>query len=177
MDPLLHTASSALAAGDPLRALNHIALREDAAALALRGIAMAQLGDLAQARHLLKRAARAFGARNPVAHARCVVAQAEIAFVSRELSWPVMELDDARSTLEQQGDVLNAVHARHLQARRALLLGDTEEAGQALKGVPLAQLPPLRQAAHEMIVAGLAMQQLRIAPAKEAFIRARRAWR
>lgn len=177
MDSLILTASSALAAGDPLRALNHIALREDAPALALRGIAMAQLGDLEQARGLLKRAARAFGARQPVAHARCVVAQAEIAFVSRELSWPVMELDDARETLEKHGDVLNAVHARHLQARRALLLGDTEEAEQVLEGVPVAQLPPVRQAAHEMIVAGLAMQRLRIAAAKEAFTRAREAAR
>jgi hypothetical protein len=172
MDPLILMASSALAAGDPLRALNHIALREDAPALALRGIAMAQLGDLAQARHLLKRAAGAFGAKNPVAHARCVVAQAEVALVSRDLGWPVMELDDARSTLEQHGDVLNAVHARHLQARRALLLGDTEGAELVLEGVPLAQLPPLREAAHEMIVAGLAMQRLRTGAAKEAYARA-----
>lgn len=177
MDPLILTASSALAAGDPLRALNHIALREDAPALALRGIAMAQLGDLEQARNLLKRAARAFGPGHPVAHARCVVAQAEVALVSRDLGWPVMELDDARSALEQHGDVLNAVHARHLQARRALLLGDTEEAERVLKGVPVAQLPPVRQAAHEMIVAGLAMQRLRTAPAAEAFARARDAAR
>lgn len=177
MDPLILMASSALAAGDPLRALNHVALREDAPALALRGIAMAQLGDLEQARNLLKRAARAFGQKNPVAHARCVVAQAEVALVSRDLGWPVRELDDARSTLELHGDVLNAVHARHLQARRSLLLGDTEDAERALKGVPLSQLPPIRQASHEMIVAGLAMQRLRIALAREAFTRAREAAR
>jgi hypothetical protein len=50
MDSLITAAARALAAGDPLGALKRVALREDAPALALRGIAMAQLGDLARAR-------------------------------------------------------------------------------------------------------------------------------
>ena len=68
MDSLITAAGRALAAGDPFGALNRVALREDAPALALRGIAMAQLGDLARAKALLKRAGQAFGAREPVAH-------------------------------------------------------------------------------------------------------------
>jgi integrase len=45
-------------------------LRNDAPALALRGIAMAQLGDLDRAKMLLRRAARTFGSREAVARAR-----------------------------------------------------------------------------------------------------------
>ena len=46
MDSLITAAARALAAGDPLAALKRVALRDDPPALALRGIAMAQLGDL-----------------------------------------------------------------------------------------------------------------------------------
>ena len=49
---------------------------------------MAQLGDLARAKALLRSAARAFGPKEAVARARCVVAEAEIALVSRDLGWP-----------------------------------------------------------------------------------------
>lgn len=175
MDSLITAAASALAAGDPLRALNCVALREDAPALALRGIAMAQLGDLPQAQHLLKRAARAFGPKQPLAHARCVVAQAEIAFVSRELSWPVKELAAAQATLKQNGDALNAVHACHLQARRSLLLGQLDDAERLLGTVDSAPLPPIRRAAHEMILAAIAMQRLRTSPARAALARAQEA--
>ena len=101
MDSLITAAARALASGDALSALNHIALRDDPPALALRGIAMAQLGDLARAKLLLRRAARAFGPREAVARARCAVAEAEIALVSRDLNWPVKALDTARNALEQ----------------------------------------------------------------------------
>src|SRR4051812_37263551 len=123
MDSLITAAARALATGDPLGALNRVALRDDAPALALRGIAMAQLGDLVRAKALLKRAARGFGTREAVARARCVVAQAEIALASRELNWPLAALEAARSALERHGDAVNAAHARHLQIRRLLLLG------------------------------------------------------
>ncbi|MES2599147.1 MAG: helix-turn-helix domain-containing protein [Verrucomicrobiota bacterium] len=175
MDSLISAAASALAAGDPLRALNYVAVREEAPALALRGIAMAQLGDLSQAQELLKRAARAFGTKQPMAHARCVLAQAEIAFVSRDLGWPVKELAAAEATLEKHGDLLNAIHARHLQARRFLLLGQVEEAGRAISSIDPSPLPPARRAAHEMIVAGMAMQRLHTSVAREAFARAQEA--
>src|SRR5262245_26230997 len=128
MDSLIAGAARALAAGDPLGALKRIALREDAAALALRGIAMAQLGDLARARDLLRRAGRAFDPKEAVARARCVVAEAEIALVSRELGWPAKALDAARQTLEARGDRVNAAHARYLEVRRALLIGRLDEA-------------------------------------------------
>src|SRR6478672_11482081 len=114
MDSLITAAARALASGDPLGALNRIALRDDAPALALRGIAMAQLGDLVRARTLLRRAARAFGPKEAVARARCIVAEAEVAFVSRDLGWPAKALRAARAKLEEHGDRVNAAHARYL---------------------------------------------------------------
>src|SRR3954466_5137402 len=104
MDSMITAAARALAAGDAFGALNRVALREDAAALALRGIAMAQLGDLDRAKALLRSAARAFGPREAVVRARCIVAEAEIALVSRDLGWPVKALQAARATLERHGD-------------------------------------------------------------------------
>src|SRR5215469_14518069 len=115
MDSLITAAGRALAAGDPLGALKRVALRDDAPALALRGIAMAQLGDLSRAKTLLKSAARAFGPKEAVARARCTVAEAEIALASRDLGWPAKSLDAARVTLEAHGDKLNAAHARYLE--------------------------------------------------------------
>ena len=69
MDALISAAARALAAGDALGALKRVALREDPSALALRGIAMAQLGELSHGRALLRRAARGFGEREAVARA------------------------------------------------------------------------------------------------------------
>ncbi|HKW81350.1 MAG TPA: helix-turn-helix domain-containing protein, partial [Casimicrobiaceae bacterium] len=135
-------AARALAAGDPLGALNRVALRDDAPALALRGIAMAQLGDLARAKALLRNAARAFGAREAVARARCVVAEAEIALASRDLNWPAKALDAARATLEHHGDRVNAAHARYLEARRLLLIGRLDDAERTLAGLDPAAFPP-----------------------------------
>src|SRR4249920_3321269 len=112
MDSVITAAGRALASGDALGALNYIALRDDPPALALRGIAMAQLGDLSRAKTLLRRAARAFGPQEAVARARCVVAEAEVALVSRDLGWPPKTLDAARATLEAHGDRINAAHAR-----------------------------------------------------------------
>src|SRR5687768_3003134 len=127
MDSLITAAARALAAGDPLGALKRVALRDDPPALALRGIAMAQLGDLVRARALLKRAARAFGPTEAVARARCVVAEAEIALVSRDLGWPAKMLDSARATLEAHGDRTNAALARYLEIRRLVLIGHINE--------------------------------------------------
>src|ERR1700679_2167086 len=118
MDSLITAAARALAGGDPLGALKRVALRDDPPALALRGIAMAQLGDLVRAKTLLRAATRAFGPREAVARARCVVAEAEIALVSRDLGFPPEELDAARATLEAHGDRINAAHARNLEVRR-----------------------------------------------------------
>src|ERR1700689_75726 len=146
MDPLT-AAARALAAGDPLGALNRVALREDAAALALRGIAMAQLGDLARAKALVRRAARAFGPKDAVARARCVVAEAEIALASRDLGWPAKTLDAARVTLEAHGDRVNAAHARYLAVRRLLLIGRLDEAEQSLAELDPASFPPALRAA------------------------------
>jgi hypothetical protein len=56
-----------------------------------------------------------------VARARCVVAEAEIALVSRDLGWPPKALDAARATLEKYGDWVNAAHARHQHFGRVRL--------------------------------------------------------
>src|SRR5574340_117492 len=159
MDPLIAAAARALAAGDPLAALNRVALRDDPSSLALRGIAMAQLGDLARARSLVRRAARAFGSKDIVARARCVVAEAEIALASRELTWPTAALDTARATLEHHGDGVNGAHARTLAARRLLLIGHVDEAEQALAPFAPAGLPPALRAVHELVVAGIAIRR------------------
>ncbi|WP_422003410.1 helix-turn-helix domain-containing protein [Reyranella sp.] len=177
MDSLITAAARALAAGDPLGALNRVALREDAPALALRGIAMAQLGDFPRAKALLKRAARAFGPREAVARARCVVAEAEIALAARELGWPPRALDAARATLERHGDRLNGAHARHLAVRRLLLLGRLDEAEQGLAAIDPAPFPPAAQAVHELVAAGIALRRLSTAPAGAALARARAAAR
>jgi hypothetical protein len=177
MDSLITAAARALAAGDPLSALKRVALRDDAPALALRGIAMAQLGDLVRAKALLRRAARAFGPREAVARARCVVAEAEIALVSRDLGWPSKALDAARATLAAHGDRLNAAHARHLEVRRLLLIGRVDEAERTLAGLDPAPFPPASRTAHELVVAGIAMRRLRTKTAQAALGRARHAAR
>jgi hypothetical protein len=177
MDSLITAAARALAAGDPLGALKRVALRDDAPGLALRGIAMAQLGDHARAKALLRRAARAFGPKEAVARSRCVVAEAEIALVSRDLGWPAKALDAARATLEEHGDRLNAAHARYLEVRRLLLIGRLDEAERKLAELNPAPFPPASRAAHELVVAGIAMRRLRGNAARAALARARRAAR
>jgi hypothetical protein len=177
MDSLITTAARALAAGDPLGALNWVALRDDPPALALRGVAMARLGDLVRAKALLRRAVRAFGPRETLARARCVVAEAEIALVSRDLRWPAKALGAARATLEKHGDWVNAAHARHLEVRRLLLIGRLDEAERALAELDPAPLPPALRAAHELVVAGIAMRRLRTKVMRAALNRAERAAR
>jgi hypothetical protein len=177
MDSLITAAARALAAGDPLGALKRVALRDDAPALALRGIAMARLGDLVRAKALLRRAARAFGPKEAVASARCVVAEAEIALVSRDLGWPAKALDAARATLEAHGDRVNAAHARHLEVRRLLLIGRLDHAERTLAELDSAPLPPALRAVHELVVAGIAMRRLRTKTARAALARADRAAR
>jgi hypothetical protein len=172
MDSLITAAARALAAGDPLGALKRVALRDDAPALALRGIAMAQLGDLARARVLLRSAALAFGPKEAVARARCVVAEAEIALVSRDLGWPARRLDAARATLEQHGDRVNAAHARYLEIRRLLLIGRLDEAELALSALEPASLAPASQVVHRLVVAGIAVRRLRTAAARTALAQA-----
>ena len=135
MDSLITAAARALAAGDPLGALKRVALRDDAPALALRGIAMAQLGEHGRARALLRRAAHAFGPREAVARARCVVAEAEVALASRDLGWAAKTLAAARKTLAEHGDRINAAHARYLEIRHLVLVGRLEQAEGMLAAV------------------------------------------
>jgi len=172
MDSLITAAARALAAGDPLGALKLVALRDDAPALALRGIAIAQLGDFTRAKALLRKAGRGFSPREAVARARCVIAEAEIALVSRDLNFPAKTLDAARATLEARGDRLNAAHARHLEVRRLVLIGRLDEAERVLARLDPAPFPPASRAAYELVVAGIAMRRVRAKTARTALARA-----
>ena len=175
MDSLITAAARALAAGDPLSALKLVALRDDAPALALRGIAMAQLGDFARAKELLRNAARGFDPKEAVARARCIVAEAEIALASRDLGWPAKMLDAARVILEKHGDRLNAGYARYLEIRRLLLIGQLDEAERMLADLDPSVFPPASRTFHELVIAGIAMRRLRTKEARAALARAERA--
>jgi hypothetical protein len=175
MDSLSQVAARALASGDALGALNRVALRDDPPALALRGIAMAQLGDFARGRALLRKAARAFSSREAVARARCVVAEAEIALVSRDLGFPARVLKAARATLEHCGDRLNAAHARHVEIRRLVLIGRLDEAERRLAEFDPALLAPASRAGHELVIAAIAMRRVRTKTARAALARAKEA--
>jgi hypothetical protein len=177
MDSLITAAAHALARGDPLGALNRVALRDDAPALALRGIAMAQLGDLDRAKVLLRKAARAFGPKEAAARARCIVGEAEIALVSRDLVWPVKALDAARATLDDHGDRVNAAYARYLAVRRLLLIGHLDEAERRLAELDPAPFPPALNAAYELVLAGIALRRISTGTARAALARAEHAAR
>jgi hypothetical protein len=175
MDSLITAAARALAAGDPLGALKRIALRDDAPALALRGIAMAQLGDLVRAKALLRRAARGFGPKEVLARARCVVAQADVALASRDLGWPAKALDAARATLEEHGDRVNAAYARYREVMRFFLSGRIQDAERLLAALDPPSFPPASRVVHQLVLAGIAMRRLRIKEARAALARAGRA--
>jgi hypothetical protein len=177
MDSLFTAAAHALAAGDPLGALKRVALRDDAPALALRGIAMAQLGEFVRAKELLRQARRAFSPKNALARARCIVAEAEIALASRELNWPAEALDAARGTLEEYGDRLNAAYARYLQVRRLVLIGRLDEAERKLADFDPALFPPASRTVYELVIAGIAMRRVQTKSARAALARAKSAAR
>lgn len=177
MDSLITAAAHTLAAGDPLGALKRVALRNDAPALALRGIAMAQLGDFVRAKGLIRQATRAFGSKESVARARCIVAEAEIALASRELNWPARALDAACATLEAHGDRVNAAHARYLEIRRLVLIGRIADAQRTLEKLDPRALPASSRAIHELMVAGIELRHLHARAAREALRRAANAAR
>src|SRR4051812_3457600 len=175
MDSLIAAAARALAAGDSLGALKRVALRDDPPALALRGIAMAQLGELARSRELLRRAARGFGAHEELSRARCVVAEAEVAFAMRDLGGSPRSLVAAAAALDARADRANALHARLIAARQLLLLGRLDAAAEALACLDTRGLPPSLAAVAELTVAELALRSLHIGPAQIALARAQEA--
>ncbi|ATE72456.1 helix-turn-helix domain-containing protein [Lysobacter capsici] len=172
MDSLIAAAGRALAVGDALGALDRVALRDDPPALALRGIAMAQLGEYPRARELLRRAARGFGAREALAGARCVVAEAEVALAMRDLGGSPRLLAQAAAALEARDDRANAMQARLIAVRRQLLLGRLDEAAVSLAGLDASGLPPSLAAVVELAAAELALRSLRTAVARAALERA-----
>ncbi|MDG0856886.1 helix-turn-helix domain-containing protein [Roseateles puraquae] len=180
MDSLITAAGRALAAGDALTALKRVALREDPPALALRGIAMAQLGELARAQDLLKRAARGFGPQEPLAQARCTVAEAEVALALRNLAQaPAARaaLANAQSVLAQRGDIANAAHARLIAARRALLMGHLQAAADGLATLDATALAPQQRALAALVRLELALRGLQLDQARQALAQAQTAAR
>ena len=175
MDSLIAAAARALAAGDALGALKRVALRDDPPALAMRGIAMAQLGEHPRARELLRRAARGFGTHEALARARCVVAEAEVALAMRDLGGSPRSLAAAAATLEAHVDRANALHARLIAARRLLLLGRLDEAAAALARLDARGLSPSLTAVAELTAAELALRSLHIGPAQASLGRAHEA--
>lgn len=175
MDSLLTASARALATGDALGALKRVALREDPPALALRGIAMAQLGEHARARELLRQAGRRFGPHEALARARCVVAEAEVALAMRDLGRSARDLDAAAVTLAARGDRANALQAQLIAARRHVLLGRIDLAAAALADVDPHGLPPLLAAVAELTLAELALRSLQVQAAQAALGCARQA--
>jgi hypothetical protein len=175
VDSSIAAAGRALRAGDPLGALKHVALRDDPPALALRGIAMAQLGELGRARELLQRSARAFGPRETLARARCLTAEAEVALAVRDLVSPGRVLAAALDMFEAERDRENAAHVRLLQIRRALLLGRIDDADRALSAIELAGAPPRLVAVAALLAFEIAMRRGTTAPARAALDEARAA--
>jgi DNA-binding transcriptional ArsR family regulator len=173
MDPSITAAGRALRAGDPLGALERVALRDDPAALALRGIAMAQLDDLGRARELLRRAARGFGARETLARARCLAAEAEVALAARDLAWPPRALSEALRTFTARGDRENAAHVRLLQIRRLLLLGRVDAAEAACAALELGAGPARLAAVAALLTFEIALRCGRAGQAREALVSAR----
>ena len=172
MDSLIAAAARALAAGDALGALKRVALRDDPPALALRGTAMAQLGEYPRARELLRRAARGFGTHEEMARARCVVAEAEVALAMRDFAGSQRALVSASETLDAHGDRANALQARLIALRRLLLIGRLDEAAHALANLDAHGLPPSLAVVAELATAELALRSLRIGPARDALARA-----
>ena len=168
MDALIGAAARALTSGDALGALKHVALRDDPPALALRGIAMAQLGDLARARLLLRQAARGFGAREPLAQARCTVAEAEVALALRDFGKPPAALMAAMAILQARDDRANATHAQLIAARRALLLGRPSDAEALLAPLERAAMAPLQAAMAALATVELALRRLQLDAAEAA---------
>ena len=177
MDSLITAAARALATGDALGALKRVSLRDDPPALALRGIAMAQLGEHPRARDLLRRAARGFGEHEALARARCVVAEAEVALAMRELGGSPRTLAAAAATLEARADIANAMHARLIGVRRLLLLGRLDDAAGELAGLDLREMPPPLQAVAGLAAAEVALRRLRTGAAAAALARAQAAAR
>ena len=177
MDSALETAAQALSVFDPLAALKIVALREDPDALAMRGVAMAQLGDYGASRKLLERAAKAFRPNDSRAGARCLAARGEVSLACRDLADAGRAFDAALRELDAQGDRLNAAFVRVQRVRRLVLMGAVGEAAAMLRAIDLEDTPPRLRATADLVGADIAMRNLDPDGARQALVRARRAAR
>jgi hypothetical protein len=118
----------------------------------------------------------AFDTSELVARARCIVAEAEISLVLRDLG-AMRKLGPARVTLEAHGDRANAAHAGYLQARWFLLVGRLEDAAKTLNGLDLGARPSVSRPGAWLVAAGLAMRRIEAVPARAALGRAAQAAR
>src|SRR5882672_6612835 len=170
--PALLVARSALAAGDPLRALGLIGRENSAQGRMLRGIAYAQLGDLELAGESLARAASL--AEDPLTRARARAALVEIALNAGD---PGPAARDARASAEELaglGDARNAAMLRLVVARAEVLLGRLGEARHVVLDVMAGELPPDLMALACLAQAEIAVRALAATAARDALGRARR---
>jgi tetratricopeptide (TPR) repeat protein len=177
MDSALEHAARALARFEPLAALQGVALREDTEALALRGIALAQLGEFQSSRRLLDRASKGFGSREPLQRARCLLASAEVLLALRDTKAALRRLETALDAFQVSRDRDNTVFTRLQLARLFLLTGKLDECERALKRADVTRAAPSRRALHAMLRADLALRRSRIGEARIAFREAYRAAR
>ncbi|MBB6427030.1 helix-turn-helix domain-containing protein [Sphingopyxis sp. JAI128] len=154
-------AAQLLAAGAPFDALQLVALREDAAALALRGIALAQIGDLERGIELLRRARARFADADKLAKARCILAEAEIRLALRDFRTASRLLAGLAGAFGDLQDRFNAAHAVLLEARLLMLTGRIGEAGQRLDTEMPLIMPASLRAAHLLLRAEIAARRAR----------------
>jgi hypothetical protein len=79
--------------------------------------------------------------------------------------------------MEDHGDRANALHARYLEIRRLVLIGQLEEAERLLAGVDVADMTPALRTIHELVMAGIAMRRVHARAAQDALARAEEAAR
>jgi hypothetical protein len=147
-------------------------MREDAGALALRGVAMAQLGEDRAAQKLLARAERGFAPGDPM-RARILAARGEVALAARDLELAGRLLEAAELALPER---VNRTFVRLVRVRRLLLLGRVEEAS-GLLAIDLHGAPPKLRVHAELLRADIAARRLQVLEAEAAIARARRAAR
>lgn len=132
--PAILAGSRALASGHPLAALSAVGLDQDPHAQALRGIALAQLGEFERSKRDLVQALAAFQRDGEVVWTtKALAALAEVGFATRDLDIALRGLDAA--PLRRVGDDTSAAYVEIQRIRLLALLGRTTDAKAALAAV------------------------------------------
>lgn len=171
--PELVSAARALASGDGIGALSLVGRASGPVALALRGIAYAQLGDLELARDALERALATTD--EPRLAARARAALVEIAFAEGDPAQAARAARTSADELARLGDDRNAAMQRLVAARAEVLLGRLGEARRVVGDVLASRLPPDVRAIASLAEAEIATRALAATDATAALARARTA--